>query len=142
MEFSPTIVIEYFNAGNERVFVKDVTPSRVEDFVNVVYFNESLYLVSSLFTKESGKNILTATAILRNGNLDKPVQIGELSAEKMSGRGRFNVAVSPDGSKLLVLSQPNYTKDANEKIGIALFEKGFAKKYSGEQTYGYEWTKA
>lgn len=142
MEFSPTIVIEYFNAGNERVFVKDVTPTRQEDYVNVVYFNESLYLVSSLFTKESGKNILTATAILRSGSLDKPVQIGELSAEKMSARGRFNVAASPDGSKLLVLSQTNYTKDANEKIGIALFEKGFTKTYSSEQTYSYAWTKA
>ncbi len=142
MEFSPTITVEYFNSKQERVFVKNVTPAKQEDYVNVVYFNQSLYLISALFTKDAGKNVLSATAVNKDGTLGKPVEIGSMNAEKLSGRGLYNVAVSADGSKLLVLSQPNYTKDENEKITLTLYTGAFSKQWSSVQTFPYEWTKA
>ena len=42
--------------------MKNVTPTPQEDYVNTLYFNNSLYLISALYTKDAGKNILTATS--------------------------------------------------------------------------------
>lgn len=142
MEFSPTITVEYFNDKQERIFVKNVTPTKQEDYVNILYYNKSLCLFSALYTKESGKNSLTATRINTDGTLGKPVEMGSLMADKLSNRGLFNVSVSPDGSKALVLSQPDYVKGENEKITISLFGDQFTKIWSVEKTYPYGWTKA
>jgi hypothetical protein len=142
MEFSPTIQIDHLNAKQEKTFTRDVTPERIEDFVNVVYFNNSLCVIKSLFSKETGKNVLSAVAFGRDGRPAPAVELAAQAAEKLSKRGRFEVAASPDGSKLLVLSMPEFVKDENEKITITLYGAGMKKIWSAEQTFSYTWTRA
>ena len=84
MEFSPTITVEYFNSRQERIFVKNITPTPQEDYVNTVYFNNSLYLISALYTKDAGKTILWATPITADGTLAKPVELASMSADTLS----------------------------------------------------------
>ncbi len=142
MEFSPTITVEFFNSKQERGFTKTLTITKLEDFVNVVYFNNALCLLTSLYNKDAGKNVLSATVINADGTTAKPVELAFMNAEKLSARGRYDAAVSPDGSKLLVLSQPDYTKGENEKITITLYSGSFIKSWSSDQTYTYPWTRA
>lgn len=139
--FSPVVTAEFINEDGERDFSKDISTGRSDDYVNVVYFDHRLYVISALFTKANGKNVLTAKPIYDDGTVETPIEIGVLPSEKMGTRGLFFVSVSPDGSKLLVLSQPEYVKDQNEKIKLTLFEKGFKKLWETEQTFSYGWSK-
>ena len=139
--FSPVVTAEFFSSEGERTFSKDISTGRSDDYVDVVYFDHTLYMISALFTKASGKNVLTAKAINDDGTVEAPVEIGVLPSEKMGTRGLFYVSVSPDGSKLLVLSQPEYVKDQNEKIKLTLLEKNFKKVWETEQTFSYGWSK-
>lgn len=141
-EFSPTIQIDHINAKQEKSFTRDVTPERIEDYVNVVYFNNSLCVIKSLFSKETGRNVLSAIAYGRDGRPAPAVELASLASEKLSKRGRFEAAASPDGSKLVVFSLPEFVKDENEKITITLFGTGMKKLWSAEQTFSYSWTRA
>jgi len=140
--FSPVIHVEYINSEGRRVFSKDVSTGRADDYVDVVYFNNSLQVISALFDKDAGKNILTARSVNLDGSSDKSVKIGELGASKMSQRGLFYVNTSPDGSKLIELSQPEYVKDQNEKIGLSLYKEGFTQVWNAEKTFAYPWSKS
>lgn len=140
--FSPVVHVEYINNTGVKILSRDISTGRSDDFVDVVYFNNSLQVISALFNKESGKNTLTAKAINSDGAESKAIVIGELNAAKMSQRGLFYVAASTDGSKLLVLSQPEYIKDQNEKIGISLYGKEFTKVWNSEQSFPYAWSKS
>lgn len=140
--FNPVITVEYFNSRQEKAFTKDMTAGRADDYVTAVYFDNKLLIITALFNKDAGKNSLWAKALNADGTTDKPVEIGFIAADKLSKRGRFNVEASPDGSKLLVLSQSEYEKDQNEKINISLFAAGFTKVWSSEQTFPYLWSKS
>lgn len=140
--FNPVITVEYFNSRQQQNFSKDMTAGREDDYVNAVYFNNKLLLITALFNKAAGKNILWAKALNTDGTLEKPVEIGSIDADKFSKRGLFYVATSPDGSKLMVLAQPEYEKEQPERIGISLFSGGFTKTWSSIQTYTYQWGKA
>ena len=140
--FSPVITVEYINSTGVRIYNRDVSTGRSDDYVNTVYFNDMLYVISALYNKEAGKNVLTAKAVDADGSESKPVEIGSMAAAKMSQRGLFYVATSPDGSKLLVLSQPEYVKDQNEKIGLTLFTGKFTQSWAGDQAFPYAWSKS
>lgn len=142
MEFSPTIIVEYINNKQQQVFAHNLTVDKLEDYVNVVYFNNTLYLLKALFSKDAGKNVLTAEPVGRDGSGGKAIEIGTLPAEKLAKRGLFYAAASPDGSKLLVLAQPEFVKGENEKITLTLYGNGFNKIWGSEQTFPYEWTRA
>ena len=142
MEFNPSITVECFNDKLDRNFKKNITVEPLEDFVNVVYLNKKAYHFKSLFSKDAGKNTLSAIGINPDGSFDKPFTIGNINAEKLAKRGRFEVASSPDGKKLVILSQPEWIKDENEKITISLYNENLEKIYSTEQTYSYPWTRA
>ena len=142
MEFNPSITVECFNDKLDRNFKKNITVEPLEDFVNVVYLNKKVYHFKSLFSKDAGKNTLNAIGINPDGSFDKPIAIGNINAEKLAKRGRFEVASSPDGKKLVILSEPEWIKDENEKITISLYNEKLEKIYSTEQTYSYPWTRA
>lgn len=143
MQFSPTIIVEYINSKQQQVLSHNLTVETMEDYVNVVYFNNTLYLLKALFSKSAGTNVLTAEPIGRDGSGGKAIEIGTLPAEKLAKRGLFYAAASPDGSKLLILSQPEFVKGENEKITITLYGNGgFNKIWHSEQTFPYEWTRA
>lgn len=140
--FNPIITVEYFNSRQEKTFSKDMTAGREDDYVTAVYFDNKLLIITALFNKNAGKNTLWAKGVNADGTVDKLVEIGSITAEKLSKRGHFNVEASADGSKLLVLSQPEYEKEQNEKFNIALFASGFVKVWNSAQIFPYVWGKS
>jgi len=140
--FAPSVTAEYFNAQNERVYKKNVTVEVMEDFVNVVLLNNKAYLLKSLFTKESGVNTLYAVPISSSGNYEDAKAIATIPAEKLSARGLFHASCSEDDSKLIIVSEPNFTKDQNEKITLSLFNDKLETIWKKEETFPYLWTRA
>jgi hypothetical protein len=141
-QFSPTLTLEYFNAGMERVYVKNITPPALEDYVGMAYLDKQCWLFTALFDKASGKNTLYAGSFGADGTPLTRKAIATLDASRLADRGLFTLSVSPDRSKLVVLSQPDYVKNEQEKIGIHLFDGQFNKLWSSVQTYPYAWTRA
>lgn len=140
--FAPSVTVEYFNAQNERVYKKNATVEVMEDYVNVVLLNNKAYLLKSLFKKESGVNTLFAVPINSSGNFEDAITLATIPSEKLSTRGLFNASCSDDGSKLIVVAEPNFTKDQNEKITLTLFNDKLEKIWKSEQTFPYPWTRA
>jgi hypothetical protein len=140
--FSPSVTAEYFSAANERKYKKNVTVEMMEDYVQVVLLNNTAYLLKSLFNKEAGKNTLTAVPITAEGSYGQPIVLASMPAEKLAARGQFKASCSSDGSKLVVLAEPNFTKDANEKIGIYVFNSKLEKTSESTQTFSYPSTRA
>lgn len=141
-EFNPTVTVDYFNGNMERRYSVNMTCKPIEDFAGIVYLNKSIYCFTALFSKEAGKNTLTARAFHSDGNVDEPVVIASMPAEKLVNRGLFKVAASPDGNKLLLVAEPNFVKEENERITLSLFDAQLKKIWSAEKTYSYQWTRA
>jgi hypothetical protein len=140
--FAPSITAEYFNANNERVYKKNCTVEVMEDFVDVVLLNNKAYVLKSLFKKEEGVNTLFAVPISSDGNYENAITLATIPAEKLSQRGLFSASCSDDGSKLIVVAEPNFIKDQNEKITLTLFNEKLEKIWKSEQTFSYPWTRA
>ncbi len=141
-QFSPTITLEYFNKDLERVYVKGCTPPNIEDYVGTGYINNQLWLFTAFFDKASGKNTLYAGSFSPDGSPLPRKALATIDATRLADRGLFTFAISPDQSKLAVLSQPDFVKNEQEKIGIHLFDGQFNKLSSSVQTYTYTWTRA
>jgi len=141
-EFSSSLFIDYFNNKNERVFSVNITPSNQYDYVNVLYIKSRPYLFTSLFSKEAGKNVLYSTEIKPDGSRGNPVELMSMDADRLASRGRFELAASPDGSKLLVMAQPDFRKNENEKNQLSLFNSGFEKIWNTVQIFPYEWKRS
>jgi hypothetical protein len=142
MQFSPGIVIEYFDGKQERKFVKDFSVAQIEDLVGIQYVGKSLYIFKALFSKEAGSNMLSAMRVETDGSIGKPITVTGMPATKLATRGLFSVAVSPDGSKLVVLGMPHFEKDANERINVSVFNGKLEKISSREMSFNYPWTRA
>jgi hypothetical protein len=69
-------------------------------------------------------------------------QLGDLNWARNNEsplKGKPNVN---KGKKLVILSEPEWIKDENEKITITLYNEKLEKIWSSEQTYAYPWTRA
>ena len=135
--FSPIIRVEYFDNRLQKSFTKNATPARADDYVATVFYSDALYVITSSYNKDEGKNILTAKGVNRDGSDAKPMVIGKVSGAKFSQRGRFEAAASPDGSKLVVIGQQEYQKDQNEKFNITVFDKNFVQLSDKEISYDF-----
>ncbi len=141
-EFNPGVTVDYFNGNMERRYTVNMTCKPIEDFSGIVYLNKSIHCFTSLFNKEAGKNTLSDRVFHADGIVDEPVVVASMPAEKLVSRGRFEVTASPDGSKLLLLSEPNFVKDENERITFSLYDAQLKKIWSADKTYAYPWTRA
>ena len=56
--FSPVVTAEFFNSEGERTFSKDISTGRSDDYVDVIYFDHTLYMISALFTKATGEKCI------------------------------------------------------------------------------------
>jgi len=141
-DFNPSVTVEYFNTTLDRVFKKNLTVDPLEDDAGHAWLNGEIVLFKSLFAKDQGSNTLYATWVRPDGSLQKGRELARLPAEKLAQRGRFQVSSSPDGSKLVVLSEPNFEKDAQEVVKIAVYNASLEKLWSMDYPLPYEWTRA
>ncbi len=141
MEFNKKIIIEKFDLNHERKDVVDVTSLPQYDYISTIIVNDKLFVLQSIFEKDNQTNNLLAQEMLSNGKLGAPKIIATINAEKLSRRGRFFVCQSPDKSKLLITTEPAFTKGENEKFDVIILDKNFTVLQKQSLVYPYEFAR-
>lgn len=91
------------------------------DMEEIDWVNGTLYAFVGRWNKKQESHILELNRI-ENGELVESKKLDKISAQKMGNRGMYYRAWSPDGSKLLVLSEMPFEKKTNEKLKLTCFE--------------------
>ncbi len=111
------------------------------DEVTVV--NGALYAFVSHWEKAAGKHTLMlhplgAMVCFKEGTL-----LDLVTAEKMGNRGTYKWSFSPDGRKLLLLTELPFVKDTKEKLRMTCYDiPALTKLWSHEQTLEVDGNKA
>ncbi len=138
-QFGATYHLEAFNAKHDRIFSKNITPATIYDVAGTAYINNKPVLFSYGFIKDQGGDILYATDYSSNGTAGSPREILRNPADKMSDRGRYNIAQSPSGKYTLVAYEPDFRKGEQEQLQLVLLDEQLNKVWNSTQTLPYEW---
>lgn len=109
----------------------------------VVVINDALYAFVSRWEKAGGKHTLMLHSLGFDGALKEGTQLELVTAEKMGNRGTYKWSFSPDGTKLLLLTELPFVKDTKEKLRMTCYDiPALSKLWSHEQTLEVEGNKA
>jgi len=110
---------------------------------DVVVMNGALYAFISHWEKAGGKHTLMLHELGFDGVLQEGKQLDLVTAEKMGNRGTYKWSFSPDGKKLLLLTELPFVKDTMEKLRMTCYEiPALTKLWSHEQTLEIDANKA
>lgn len=123
--FNPVINLEYYDENLKRIYSKNISATDQEDHSGLVYYNSGLYTFNSLFTKSAQQNVLSAKKIEDDGSLGTPVTLGSIPADKISARGNFRVASSPDGKNLAIVAIRPSKKEEPGGVTVNIYKNGF-----------------
>lgn len=138
-EFNSHIVLEKYGLDNSIEYRTDITSAGKYDFLGAYLIAGKLYVFNALYIKEKGQYILSATEInASNGSKGTETPIISMEAEGLSSRGSFLVAQSPDKKALVVLYQPSFKKNENEKITVTVVNSSLKQVWSSTQAFNYE----
>lgn len=110
---------------------------------DIVAVNGSLFAFVSHWEKAAGEHTLMLHPLDFDGVLQEGTLLDVVSAEKMSNRGSYEWTFSPDGKKLLILTELPFVKGAKEALRLTCFEvPSLAQQWRHEQTLEIESDKA
>lgn len=100
--------------------------------------NGTIYAFVSHWNKEKGINTLNLNELSLDGQLTDLGQIGAIAAQKMGNRGMYQPIFSPDGNKLLLLSEMPFVKKAQEVIQLTCYQlDGLKELWKHDETLSY-----
>lgn len=113
-------------------------------FQGVYAMKDRLVMFKSEYSKASGSKMsyLWCYPFDVTGKRQKKEQVVTINAESASNSGNFGLQVSPDGSKLAVISELPWEKEGMEKIVVTVFDEKLKQSWKKEYTFPYESTKA
>jgi hypothetical protein len=105
---------------------------------------DRLVMFKSEYSKASGAKMsyLYYYPFEVNGKRQKKTQLASINAESAFNSGEFNVNVSPDGTKVVVISEQPYDKEGMEKCVVTVFDEQFKQLWKKDYTFAYESSKA
>jgi hypothetical protein len=105
---------------------------------------DKLVMFKSEFSKASGSKMsyLWYYPFDVTGKRQKKQSLLTINAESAANSGNFGVNVSPDGTKVAVISELPYEKEGMEKCVITVFDQTFKQLWKKEYTFPYESAKA
>jgi len=120
--------LEKYDQSNNFVYSKEI-PSAEGVWGNGILFRKILPLKDRFLLFYSGYNKATkessyiARVMSSNGDIDKTdIKLESFTAEKGSNPGLFDVAVSPDKTKLLLLTTFPEVKEQKAKLRLRVFD--------------------
>lgn len=128
------IWLEKYNNAYKKLYSVDVSPApgtfNDGQYFNKLLFAKSKFLVfSQTWSKDKAKSGFNVREVALDGTIgEKSVDLDEHPAEKQLKMGDFIVSLSPDKSKLLILSQVGFEKGSMEKAGLKVYDVGTWKE--------------
>lgn len=101
---------------------------------------DKFLIFSQGWNKAAGKGSYTVKTVTTDGKIDSEFkELESISAEKELNAGFYHPALSPDKSKLLILTELPFEKDGKEKIRISVFDANtFNKLWAKDVTLTFE----
>jgi hypothetical protein len=105
---------------------------------------EQLVLFKSEFSKVGGNKVsnLFYYPFDANGQRKKKTLLTSFPAEAAMNSGYFEVATSPAGTRLAVISELPYDKEGMEKCIVRVYDESFHELWTKEYSFPYESAKA
>src|SRR5688572_28621530 len=105
---------------------------------------DKLVMFKSEYSKASGSKMFYLYYYLFDvtGKRGKKNLLSSIDAESAGNSGNFRVNVSPDGTKLAVITELPYVKEGMESCRITLYDNSFKQLWKKDYTFGYEGSKA
>lgn len=132
--------LEKYDQSNKFVYSKEI-PSAEGVWGNGILFRKILPLKDRFLLFYSGYNKATkessyiARVMSSNGDIDKTdMKLESLTAEKGSNPGLYDVAVSPDKTKLLLLTTFPEAKEQKAKLRLRVFDTQTMKELGSKET--------
>lgn len=122
---------------------KTLEPGDANIFRGVYALKDRLVMFKSEYSKASGSKMsyLWCYAFDRSGKRQKKEAVASISAESASNSGNFALQVSPDGSRLAVISELPREKEGMEKIVVTVFDEKLKQIWKKDYTFPYESSK-
>ena len=113
-------------------------------YEGIFALKDKMVMFKSEYSKSSGAKMsyIYAYPFDVSGKRQKKVQLTTINAESAFNSGNFSVNVSPDGSKIAVISEQVYEKDGMEKCVVSVFDNQFKQLWKKDYTFAYESSKA
>jgi hypothetical protein len=113
-------------------------------YEGVFALKDKLVMFKSEFSKASGAKMsyLYYYPFDVSGKRQKKMSLTSFIAESAFNSGNFSVNVSPDGSKVAVISELPYEKEGMEKCIVTVYDGNFKKLWKKDYTFAYESSKA
>ncbi|MBK7679716.1 MAG: hypothetical protein IPJ29_10000 [Chitinophagaceae bacterium] len=113
-------------------------------YEGVFAMKDKLVMFKSEFSKASGAKMsyLYYYPFDVSGKRQKKMSLTSFVAESAFNSGNFSVNVSPDGTKVVVISELPYEKDGMEKCIITVYDENFKQLWKKDYTFMYESSKA
>ncbi len=125
--------------GTQEVFFNGGVMGDAYFMDRVLVVNGTIYALVSHWDKGAGEHSVAMHTLGLDGVLGEGRILDVIKAEKMGNRGNFIVSVSPDGGKLLVLSELPFEKKTNEKLRLTCYAlPSYAQLWQEEHTLEWE----
>ncbi len=113
-------------------------------YQGVFALKDKLVMVKSEYSKASGAKMsyIYAYPFDVTGKRQKKVQLTTINAESAFNSGNFGVNVSPDGTKIAVISEQPYDKEGMERCTVSVFDEQMKLLWKKDHTFPYESAKA
>jgi hypothetical protein len=113
-------------------------------FQGIFPLKEKLVMFKSEYSKASGNKMsyIYAYPFDVMGKRQKKIQLTTINAESAFNSGNFGINVSPDGSKIAVISEQPYDKEGMEKCTVSVYDEQMKLLWKKDYTFAIESAKA
>jgi len=101
-------------------------PDKDLEYFNISYFNDRIFCFLIRYDKKEKTNTLYGTYIDENGNIDNEmVEISKVKVDAKRTRNDFDVRISPDSTKFLIINIPEHVKKANQTVELKILDTDY-----------------
>jgi len=113
-------------------------------YEGIFALKDKLVMFKSEYSKASGSKMsyIYAYPFDATGKRGRKTMLTSFDAESAFNSGNFGVNVSPDGTKIVVISELPYQKEGMEGCIVMVFDDQFKQLWKKSYTFAYESSKA
>lgn len=108
---------------NSFMIDQKMNPVEPNFFEGLFVVGNQLMLFKMGYDNKAKTTSLFAYTLNEKGEKSEAIKLATIKAAGMINSGSFDITTSPDGQKVLVLSNLPYNKEFNEKLVLSIFDK-------------------
>ena len=118
----------------------DMNPAGPNMYIGIYPLKEKMVMFKADYKKEGEKKFyrLYYYTFSNLTHEDNGTLLSSIDADGMSNSGKYEIATSPDGSKVALISQQPYIKGMKEKIKVTVFDDSFKQLWTLDYEFPFD----